>query len=255
MFNKVLVLSVKKLDLGSALSMRLVKLTRKHNEAIHPKHLLKEAVWYQKYLKKNDTVLDIGCGGATSLIKISKRIKNGYGFDIDIKSIHIARNNSKKEKATNLNFLIHDANKKLPFKAANFTIVICSDVLEHLKKRDYALNEIKRVLKKGGLFLLVTDNPNTSWKKKQKSAGVFYYADKDHKYEYPKEEILNKLRKLNFKFVSISTVTYDTPLRGMIDLIGGISLTTYKFLRNWRLHMNKKFPKETTGYRIVARRQ
>ncbi len=127
-------------------------------------------------------------------------------------------------------------------------------VLEHLEKRNFALNEIKRVLKPGGFLFLVTDNPDTSWKRLQKSVGIFYYADPEHKYEYPKEEILAKLKSLKFKVLSADPVTYDTPLKGAIDLIGGVSLSLYKQLRKWREYMAQKHPQDTTGYKIIAKK-
>ena len=146
-----------------------------------------------------------------------------------------------------------DVNKKLPFKANFFDKVVVSDVLEHLDNRNLAINEVVRVLKNRGLLFLVTDNPNTSWKKLQKRHGLFYYADLDHKYEYPKEKILGILKSKKFSVLACKISTYDTPFKGVIDLIGGISLSLYKKLRNWRMKMAIKHPEDTTGFMIVAK--
>lgn len=160
----------------------------------------------------------------------------------------------KRSKLKNVKFIKGDANRRLPFKDNSFSKVLCSDVLEHLDNRNFALKEIYRVLKKGGLLLLVTDNPDTSWKRILRKHGLNYYADADHKYEYPKEEILKALKKNNFDVINIDTVTYNTPLAPFIDITGGVSLGIYKNLRKWRAWMNKKFPNETTGFRIIARK-
>lgn len=254
MFKKAFVIFLKKLEIGSAIAVRLTKYTGKSNIPIHPKHLIKSKIWFARFLNKNDIVLDLGCNSGQISIKISKNVKKVIGFEIDKKLVKIANEEISREKVNNVEILIGDANKKLPFTSNYFDKVICSDVLEHLYKRHFALSEIKRVLIPGGILFLVTDNPNTSWKLFQKSHGLFYYADPDHKYEYPKEEILKLLKLNKYKIISINNVTYDTPFVGLIDLIGGISLFLYKNLRNWRERMVIRFPNETTGFRIIAKK-
>ncbi len=254
MLKKILVIPLQKLDLLSAVSMRLVQLTGKHSYPVHPKHLIEDKVLYSKYLKKSDVVLDLGCGNRLNLLKIAKKIKKAIGLEVDTKLINLARSEAKTRSLKNVRFLVADANKKLPFDDAKFSKVICSDVLEHLNRRVFAIKEIRRVLIKSGFLLLVTDNPQTSWKKLQKSVGLFYYADKDHKYEYSKSEILKLLQKNKFNVKSVDYVTYDTPLRGIIDLTGGISLTFYKKLKSAREQLAKNFPQETTGFRIIAQK-
>lgn len=251
---KLLVLALQKIDILSALAMRLTQLTGKSKYRIHPKHLIPSQIWFDKYLEKKDEVLDLGANSGQISLKIAFKVKKIMGIDVDAKLIEIAKKEAVNKKIRNAKFTVADINERLSFKNNSFDKVICSDVLEHLERRDFALLEIKRVLKPNGLLFLVTDNPDTSWKKMQKSAGLFYYADRDHKYEYPKAEILSKLRKKKFKIISIEPVTYDTPLKGVIDLVGGISLELYKKLRKWRQYMVEKHPQDTTGYKIVAQK-
>lgn len=244
---------LKKSEYLSALAIRLVYLTGKANIPMHPKHLVKkERPWFSKYLDSSDTVLDLGCGIGSDTIKSAKLVKAAIGLDFDRSSISIAKNIAREENVSNVTFSLYNLNKKLTFPENTFDKVICSDVLEHLEKRDKALNEIKRVLKNKGLLLLVVDNPDTNWKKLQKTYGLFYYADPDHKYEYPKNEIVNKLKNKNFEIVSTAPVTYDSPFKGFLDLTGGISLSVYKFFSKRKQKMLKKYPNDTTGYKIVA---
>lgn len=250
--KKSTVALVQKLDYLSAISIRLVQLTGKHPERIHPKHLVKTPIWYAGYLKQTDTVLDLGCGVCMNSIKLASRVKKVIGLDADSYSLNVAKKEANFKKTKNVEFINADANKKLPFADKTFDKVLCFDVLEHLEKRNKVILEIKRILKPNGNLLLVTDNPTTSWKKLQKSVGLFYYADLDHKYEYSKAEILKLLMENNFKVDKIMPVTYDTPIKGLIDLTGGLSLSLYKRLQNWRFNMVKKLPNETTGYRIIA---
>ncbi|MEM2955026.1 MAG: class I SAM-dependent methyltransferase, partial [Candidatus Nanoarchaeia archaeon] len=48
--------------------------------------------------------------------------------------------------------------EKLPFPDNFFDEVYSKNVLEHLKNPGFALEEMKRVLKKGGELVLITDN-------------------------------------------------------------------------------------------------
>lgn len=251
---KLILTLLKKVEVLSALSVRLTKLTGKSKIPLHPKHLLKSGVWFSGLIEKKDRILDLGCNAGQTSFKIAPRIKEVIGIDVDQKLITIAKKQKSLKRISNAKFFTADANNKLPFENNFFDKVICSDVLEHLEKRDFALSEIRRVLRPGGLLFLVCDNPETSWKRLQKSAGLFYYADRDHKYEYPKNEILSKLKSRKLKIISIETVTYDTPLKGFIDLIGAVSLELYKRLGKWRENMVKKHPEDTTGYKIVAQK-
>src|SRR3990167_4934076 len=233
--------------------MRIVYLTGKSKYLIHPKHLIKNAkLLYKNYLNPSDAILDLGCGTGRDLQIASHKVKKAIGADIDEKQIRNSTHEASLKKLLNIKFMVIDANKKLPFKDDSFDKVIVSDVLEHLDNRNLAINEVRRILKNSGLLLLVTDNPDSSWKKIQKRYGLFYFADPDHKYEYPKEEILKILKNKKFSILSCEISTYDTPLKGAIDLVGGISLSLYKKLRNWRTRMAIKHPEETTGFMIVA---
>lgn len=252
MIKKAAVLALKKLDGGSSVAIRLVKMTGKHQGAVHPKHLIDSKLWFEQYLKKRDVVLDLGCGHGQTALRIAKKVKSVVGAEINEALLEIGWQSIRNLRTKNIVLMKMDANKKFPFKDGYFDKVLCSDVLEHLDQRTKAISEINRVLEKGGMLMLVTDNPNTSWKKLQRSVGVFYYADLDHKYEYPLAEIKKLLAGKGFEVKSVETSTYDTPFRGLIDLSGGISLDLYKKLRGWREEMNRRHPEETTGYRIVA---
>lgn len=115
-------------------------------------------------LKNGDKVLDVGCGTGSLLI-VAKKLNPeiiATGIDIDEKILKIAKNKMQKENLK-INFTKTSADK-LPFGDSSFDVVVSTLVFHHLsldvKKR--TLEEVKRILKKNGRFLLVdfgkTDN-------------------------------------------------------------------------------------------------
>lgn len=107
-------------------------------------------------IKDGQSILDIGCGSGGLLIKIKSKYPNSkiVGVDPDPKILKIAQ-----EKAIKNHLKIDFQNawaEKLPFKDHSFDVVISSLTFHHLpteiKKK--TLQEVHRVLKKDGRFLL-----------------------------------------------------------------------------------------------------
>ena len=241
------------------LSIRLVKWSRKSSEYIHPKHLLEENTehhWYLKYIGSNDTVLDVGCGNGVHTMKAAQVCKKAVGFDFDKWQLRIAEKLAAEKSINNIEFYHASAEAKFPFEDRQFDNVLFLDCLEHLNKRDIALQEIRRVLKDKGLLLLSAPNRDTSWKRRLKKVGLPYYSDPDHKIEYTERELKEELMKNGFEIEGeMMPVVHDTPFAGLIDLVGGISLTAYKYLNLWKRNFVKRFPEESIGFRAVFRKK
>jgi 2-polyprenyl-3-methyl-5-hydroxy-6-metoxy-1,4-benzoquinol methylase len=246
---------LKKSRIFSALSCRLTQLTGKSKYPIHPKHLVEfEKPWYLNDIKKNDVVLDLGCGNGQQSLKIARKVKKIIGVDYDKRQLSLAEKIAKDKNIKNIKFLSYDLEKKLPFKNSSFDKILCLDILEHLNKRKQFLEEIKRILKqKGNVFLSVPNN-DTSWKKLQRKAGLNYYTDPDHKREYSLKEIKLALSRLGFEILDIKPIVYDTPFSGLIDLVGGISLEWYKKLSLWKKNKVEDGLKESAGFRIKIKK-
>ncbi len=101
---------------------------------------------------KKGKMLDIGCGGGIlteNLVQHYSKMEL-YGCDISRTAIMYARKlGSGKVKYDVLR------QKKLPYKDNFFDVCICLDVMEHVPDVDFFLKEVKRVLKKNGLFFLI----------------------------------------------------------------------------------------------------
>ncbi len=107
--------------------------------------------FFQDYVSPNDTVLDLGAGYCDFINNIQCREK--LAVDLNDDTPLLAHNNVTVQQAssTNLSFLADES----------IDVVFTSNFLEHLRTKEEALqtfNEVHRVLKKGGLFLILQPN-------------------------------------------------------------------------------------------------
>lgn len=241
-FKRISILLVKNLRFLSSVSMRLVKLTGKSKHTVHPKHLMNEKPWFLSYLRRSDRVLDLGCGNGLLSLQAAKVARAVVAVDKKVPDV----------RAKKVTYIQGDLEKRLNFPNKSFEVVLCLDVLEHLHRRDQLLGEMKRVLTDGGKLFISLPNSRTSWKRLQRSLSINSFTDSDHKVEYSSLQVKNLLSGAGFRILETTPVTYDTPLAPLIDLVGGVSLTIYKKLAQWRREKMRDFPQETTGFRLVC---
>lgn len=109
----------------------------------------------KRYIKKNDTLLDFGCGYQAFFLKnIASKIKLGIGIDAHLKSQNIG---------INIKLLKYKFQNKFPFDEKYFDKVFMLAVLEHieLSKIDILFIEIFRILKPNGMIVLTTPTPKS----------------------------------------------------------------------------------------------
>lgn len=122
---------------------------------------LKMTVWALEKLNiKNDaTVLDVGCGGGKAIHFMSQAAHNGrvFGIDYSEKSVQLAA----KENAENINkgkVKISKASvSSLPFPEASFDNVTSFESFYFWPDLKNDMREILRVLKPGGLLMIVAE--------------------------------------------------------------------------------------------------
>jgi SAM-dependent methyltransferase len=108
-------------------------------------------------LQPSDRVLDAGCGRGFFMKYVTELAPCRLtGVDLDFEHLEIALNENSSRGAGVAQSYIDP----LPFADATFDKVIFSEVLEHLPDDRGGLNEVKRVLKPGGLLFLTVPNHN-----------------------------------------------------------------------------------------------
>jgi SAM-dependent methyltransferase len=100
-------------------------------------------------------VLDLGCG-AGDLVKVMRdQGYKGYGCDLSFKQGHFT------DELVDLGYLrkMSQDDFRLPFDDDSFDFVTSDQVFEHIQDHDFAVSEIHRVLKTGGVSLHIFPPP------------------------------------------------------------------------------------------------
>jgi len=101
--------------------------------------------------KRNQRMLDIGCGTGYSCVWVRERFKLETAYGVDV-SPHAA----EFWHARGLDTVALATADKLPFKENEFDLVTCFDVIYQLndERASIAVSEIHRVLRPGGLLFI-----------------------------------------------------------------------------------------------------
>ena len=126
---------------------------------LHKKNLIKyfdEKI--KNYLSDNYKILDYGCGPGTFLMKLKNLTKSKlFGVDISSEFIEQSKNNFKKYNMEEIEVMTVEP-EKLPFENEKFDLILIIDVIHHLDDIKKNIDEIKRVLKKGGKLIVYEPN-------------------------------------------------------------------------------------------------
>jgi 2-polyprenyl-3-methyl-5-hydroxy-6-metoxy-1,4-benzoquinol methylase len=140
-------------------------------------------------------LLDIGCSTGYFLLEAKLRYWEVQGIEISDKAASVAREHLRLPVKTGVL-------TEKEFEAESFDVVTAWDVLEHISDPNPLMEQVYRVLKRGGLFILNTPNVSSS---------AAYFTGKDwrhldpplHTVLYDFMSIRILLKKHNFAIVKI----------------------------------------------------
>src|SRR5579872_7488956 len=142
--------------------------------------------YFQKYIKRTDVIYDVGAGYCEFINNI--KAKNKVAIDINTETKKYANKNVKVIITTSTN---------LPKNLSSTAdVVFVSNFFEHLPTKDelaLTLNEIHRVLKKNGRFIILM--PNIRY------TGSRYWDFLDHQLPLTDKSMIEALELHDFKIL------------------------------------------------------
>ncbi len=142
------------------------------------------------YLEQGSAILDVGCG--TSMVIMA--LPEAVGLEVAFKKLRFLRQLGRRLTAGVL--------KKLPFRDRQFDQLICSEVIEHIPLSEISFEEMRRVLKPGGVLVIGTPDygtwvwPFIEWCYKRVMPGG--YSD-EHVTHFTEQSLRDAVEKAGFK--------------------------------------------------------
>ena len=179
---------------------------------------------------KGKRILDMGCGSGIYAKLLTKKGAKVKGFDISKEMIKIAKKeNSKLDLRVGSGY-------KIPFNE-KFDIVLSSLVMHYFKDWNKVFKQVKKVLKKDGIFVFSTGNPIMECRelikeKNQKRKLLGTIKTKGKKINvfgnYFKERKINEDWVIDGKRIKFSYyhITYETIIKTIIK--NGFEIIDYK---------------------------
>lgn len=152
-----------------------------------------------KYIKKNDKIIEAGCGLGQFVLHYKDRGYDILGVDYSAKAIKKLKNYDKDLKVE------YGDCTKLKYPDNSFDFYMSFGVIEHLEEGPEAyLKEAKRILKSGGYgFISVPNENNIAYYKVYDKNLRKTEANEFFEYGYKKEEFINILKENGFKVVAL----------------------------------------------------
>ncbi len=123
-------------------------------------------------IKEDSQILDIGCGGGANIARLIQRAPKGRVQGVDYSPVSVAKSKKVNAKAIGEGRCqVQEANvAELPFEENIFDIITAFETIYFWPDIEHCFNEVKRVLKPGGQFVIVNEDDglsgdNEKWEK------------------------------------------------------------------------------------------
>ena len=137
---------------GEAGEQMLERMNREHYEVTG---------WGLSFYKFNaqDSVLDIGCGGGMTLSRLAEKIPEGEIYGVDYSTLSVAKSQEMNKAAVESGRMkiVEGSVDALPFADGMFDKITTVESFYFWPTPEKSLSEVYRVLKPGGVFILIAD--------------------------------------------------------------------------------------------------
>jgi 2-polyprenyl-3-methyl-5-hydroxy-6-metoxy-1,4-benzoquinol methylase len=173
--------------------------------------------YFEQY-RKNNSILDVGCGRGWFLDEAKKRGWRVYGTEFSSDAVKLCESKGIEMKQGDLDVGDFDNEK--------FDVVFSSEVIEHVNNPSVQFSKIYSVLRHGGMTYLTTPNWNCYLRRKYKARyNIIEYPE--HLGYFTKKTINKGLTDVGFRKEKLLT-TGITFSRVAADKAGSVSRTDLK---------------------------
>ena len=169
-------------------------------------------------------ILDAGCGDGINLFGLGNMVQgqewNAHFFATDYNPLRI-------ERATKFSFvknICQSSLDALPYSGGLFDLVLCSQVLEHIPQDKKVLQELKRVIRPGGILILGVPNEGCflGWLRNHVIQRSILRTT-DHVNFYTEQSISSLLDSVGFPIVKIEKAGFFFPHLALHHLLSFVA--------------------------------
>jgi len=159
--------------------------------------------YFQRYIKKSDTVLDVAAGHGEFINNIKAKKKIAIDLNPD----------TKKFASKEVDVIINNASNMNRIKINSIDFVFISNFFEHLEKSEIikVVIEVKRVLRKNGRLLILQPNYRFCYKN--------YWNFFDHITPLDDRSMVELLKLNGFEIIKVKPKFLPFSTKGMIKKI------------------------------------
>jgi 2-polyprenyl-3-methyl-5-hydroxy-6-metoxy-1,4-benzoquinol methylase len=160
-------------------------------------------------------VLDVGCSSGYLAEPLSERGNTIVGIELDADAAHEAERFCER-------VLLGDVETmELPLEPGSFDVVLCGDVIEHLRDPVAALARLRPLLKGGGELVLSTPNVANWAIRLSLLAGRWRYTDRgildrSHTHLFTRATLVEALRRAGYERIEVD---FSVPVPGGSDAL------------------------------------
>ncbi|MDP7365941.1 MAG: class I SAM-dependent methyltransferase [Candidatus Pacebacteria bacterium] len=172
--------------------------------------------YFNKFIKKNSNILEIGCGRGYFLDKLDKAgFQNLQGADL----ANYLENKKYKHQALDLNV------EKLNFKAGELDVIAAFQIIEHLENYFLVIQEASRILKKDGMFIFSVPNQfNIFYRIKFALTGnMSGWTLENNHLLFTTRDVFKKTYLKDFDLVETYYSKGPVPMLGRLNFIPGVN--------------------------------
>jgi 2-polyprenyl-3-methyl-5-hydroxy-6-metoxy-1,4-benzoquinol methylase len=163
-------------------------------------------------------VLDVGCSSGYLAAPLSQRGNTIVGVELDPAAAHEAERWCER-------VIVGDVETtELPLEAASFDVVLCGDVIEHLRDPGAVLARLRPLLRPGGRLVASTPNVANWALRLSLLAGRWRYTergllDRTHVHLFTRATLVETVERAGYR---VERVDYTVPVPGDSDALDGL---------------------------------